>query len=326
MKLKSDRIGRLAACAGLLLAAALLASCGGGGTVVNVFVANRVIAFGDENSVIDKATGGKYTVNAVEADLTTINCIANPIWVQTLAARYGLVFDSCNPLAEPAPVSRIYATPGAKVADLAGQIALKIKDGGFTNLDMVTILVGGNDVKEQFERYERGEIDLATATAILNQVGLDLAVQLNYVATLGPRVIISTVPSLGLTPYAGRLQAGVATTRSTILTNLTAALNNALIGTLNNNGHLIGLIQINGYLVSQDNALFYGGGSYVNTTLGACLVTAPLPTCTTQTLKSLNGVSANGTTWLWADDLHLSAGGQSALGSLANTLAQNNPF
>ena len=66
MKLKSDRIGRLAACAGLLLAAALLASCGGGGTVVNVFVANRVIAFGDENSVIDRATGGKYTAGFIQ--------------------------------------------------------------------------------------------------------------------------------------------------------------------------------------------------------------------------------------------------------------------
>ena len=33
-----------------------------------------------------------------------------------------------------------------------------------------------------------------------------------------------------------------------------------------------------------------------------------------------------GETWLWADDRHLSAGGQRALGSLAQTRAANNPF
>jgi hypothetical protein len=44
--------------------------------------------------------------------------------------------------------------------------------------------------------------------------------------------------------------------------------------------------------------------------------------CTNLTLIS-NG---NATSYLWADDRHLSAGGQLSLGNLAATRARNNPF
>jgi len=44
--------------------------------------------------------------------------------------------------------------------------------------------------------------------------------------------------------------------------------------------------------------------------------------CTTNTLQP----DAVNSTWLWADDRHLGPSGQTALGSLAITRAQNNPF
>ena len=65
MKLKANRIGWLAARAGLLLAAALGVSCGGSGSQTNSFTAKRVFAFGDESSVIN-ADGSKYAVNALK--------------------------------------------------------------------------------------------------------------------------------------------------------------------------------------------------------------------------------------------------------------------
>ena len=90
---KSNGMGYAALLAGLL-AAALLASCGGG-QQVQAFRPSRVISFGDETSVI-RADGSKYTVNALASGSTTvIDCGANPIWVQSVAAAYGFVFPEC---------------------------------------------------------------------------------------------------------------------------------------------------------------------------------------------------------------------------------------
>jgi phospholipase/lecithinase/hemolysin len=63
-------------------------------------------------------------------------------------------------------------------------------------------------------------------------------------------------------------------------------------------------------------------GSYglVNVTQAVC--SATLPDCDTNSLV-LNG---NAGTWLWADDIRLSSGGQTRLGQLATARALNNPF
>ena len=58
--------------------AVLLVACGGG-EQVQTFRANRVIAFGDETSVIN-ADRSKYSVNAVQlADNTQLDCSSNAI-------------------------------------------------------------------------------------------------------------------------------------------------------------------------------------------------------------------------------------------------------
>ena len=333
MKLKANRIGRAAACAGLLLlSSAVLISCGGSGSQVNAFKAKRVIAFGDESSVINKADGSKYTVNAVNSDNTTIDCAGNPIWVQAVASLYGLVFPECNVNAVPAPASRIYAFNGAVVADLAAQIDLQIQNGGFASDDLVTVLVGSNDVVAQFAQYPA--VPEATLAAQLTLAGAALAAQVNRLADLGAKVLISTVPDLGRAPFAGDRSAGSTNANPGVLSHLSTAFNDALLAKLTNDGRKIGLIQLDAYVQAVDNARAAGGGTFVNTTLAACLATAALPTCTTQTLGTDAAAiptptvvsNASATTWLWADALHLSAGGQAGLGSLATTRAQNNPF
>ena len=65
---KVNGLGRAALLAGVL-ASALLASCGGG-EQVSTFTASRVIAFGDESSLIN-SNGSKYTVNALVSGSTT---------------------------------------------------------------------------------------------------------------------------------------------------------------------------------------------------------------------------------------------------------------
>src|SRR5450631_4366741 len=142
---------RAAGCAGMLACAALLASCGGGQPGQH-FYASRIIVFGDEFSYIG-ADGSKYTINAlVSGSTTALDCSSNPIWVQSLAAAYGLVFPQCRGAVDD-PVSRIYAVNGAVVDDLSGQIDQQLLNGGFSGTDLVTVLVGSNDVVAEFAKY-----------------------------------------------------------------------------------------------------------------------------------------------------------------------------
>ena len=170
--------------AGLLAASAIgLASCGGG-SQVQTFVAGRVIAFGDEMSVINN-DGSKYTVNALAVGSTTqLDCATNPIWIQSVAAIYGQVFPQC-PGTVAAPPSRIYAANKAVVADLAVQIDAHVSNGGFVATDLVTVLVGANDVVAQFQQYPTvGEAQL---TDNLTAAGAALAAQVNRIAGTAPK-------------------------------------------------------------------------------------------------------------------------------------------
>jgi outer membrane lipase/esterase len=304
--------------AGLLAIAALLASCGGGGTPTSTFHATRVISFGDEYSVIT-ADHKKYSVNAVIADgSNAIDCTNNLIWVQAVASIYGLVFPEC-PGTFVDPVSRIYAVNGATVADLAGQIDNHINNGGgFTPTDIVTVLVGANDVVQQFAQYPGvGEAQLQ---ANLNAAGQALADQVNRIAALGAKVLISTIPNIGLTPFGGDRSPGSTDGNPALLTRLSTGFNDALLARLTNDGHQIGLVQLDEYVGVVDSARQLGTGTFSNTTLPSC--TVALPNCTTNTLVP----DAVNLPWLWADNLHLSASGQASLGQLAAARAENNPF
>ena len=319
-------------CAGVLWSAALLTACGGGSTG-NSFVAQRVFAFGDETSVIN-ADGSKFSINAVKADNTSLDCAANPIWIQSVAGLYGLVFPQCNVAAVPAvaPASRIYAANGAKAGDVAAQIDTQVNSGGFATNDLATVLAGSNDIVAQFVQYPG--VPEATLKANLTSAGTALALQVNRLADLGVTVLISTAPDLGRAPYAGDRSAGSTNANPALLSRLTKTFNDALLVRLTNDGHRIGLIQLDAYVQGVDNARAAGSVTFVNTTLAACLSSAPLPTCTTQTLGTnaaaipapATPASASATTWLWADALRLSAGGQAGLGALATSRARTNPF
>lgn len=316
MKLNVNRQARAALCAGMLAASALLASCGGGDQVKS-FVAGRVIAFGDELSVIN-ADGSKYSVNAlVPGSTTQLECASNPIWIQSVAALYGLVFPQCAGTVA-APASRIYAANGAVVADISGQIDAQLNNGGFVPSDLVTVLVGANDVVAQFQQFP--SVGEAQLTANLTGAGTALAAQVNRLANLGAKVLIVTIPDMGLTPFAGDRSAGSTNGNPALLTRLSTKFNDALLNGILNDGHKIGLIQLDEYLKAIDTAALRGRGSFNNTTRAACSVA--LPMCTTNTLVT----DAVNSVWLWADGRRLGASGQADLASLATTRARNNPF
>lgn len=311
---------------------ALLASCGGSELVS--FVPARVLSFGDQSSIITD-NGSKYTINGIVPDSGvpgTINCTINPVWNQVLATSYNVTFPQCPGSVDGVtPTGRILAqvdatAGGARDIDLAGQITRQLATpaadgGGINSSDMVTLLIGVNDVVSIYERYERDEITAPEAVSLAEQAGEAISTQINRITAAGGRVIIATVPDVSLTPYG--VDRGL--DAQALLANLTARMNARLLVTIDNDGRKIGLIELNPYLFAVvGNPGVY---AYVNVTQAACLPAFPLPTCTSATLKTNPDDSpATAYTWLWANSLQFSAGAHLQLGNLAASRAHNQPF
>lgn len=316
---------RRAALALLIGTAALLASCGGG-TQVEPFAPTRVLAFGDENSVIT-AQGRKYTVNGFKTDangVKTLSCDINGIWVQRLASSFGLVFPECNPNALPDLRSRIYAEEGGKkVADLAAQVARHLQTDSFSDKDLVTMLAGQNDVLEQYAQYPGVQEPLLLSAVY--EAGLALARQVSLVAARGGKVLVSTVPDLAYSPFAIAENTDTGdSTRGALLGRLVAKFNEGLrVGIAKESGEQVA-IMLTDELV-QAMAKFpvsYGGMTNVIAPVCDKALAATVDLCTTDTLVT----GGDALKYLWADDKHLSPNGHIYLGSLAGTRSRANPF
>lgn len=311
--------------AGTLAAAVLLASCGGG-KQVEKFAPTRVLAFGDEYSVLDDSlTPGnarKYSVNYADPTTLVRDCTISPVWVQYVVQTYGMTFPQCNPSNLTGLTSRVFAARGAGVAELTAQIDQFVATDRFTNKDLVTIMVGVNDVLARYRAYPT--VSEAQATAEVEALGTQLALQVNRVAGLGAKVLISTIVDIGSSPFAYTEKAAhTDIDRSAYMTRLTGRFNSKLRTTILNDGRQIGLMLAD-ELVQSVIKLPLGSTSFVNIGTPVCdIAKAPdVRDCTTQTLIT----GGNGDTYLWAQDIYLSAGGQRIIGELAATRALNNPF
>ena len=176
---------------------------------------------------------------------------------------------------------------------------------------------GANDVVEQYGKYPGTPEDQLIAT--LRERGKQAGAQINRLALAGPAVLAVTVPDLGLSPFAiGQKAANTDTDRAALLTRLTDAFNSGMRLEMINDGRLIGVVF--GDQEVRDIVRDPGIYGFANVTVGVCAV--PLPGCYTNTLVA-NG---NAISYLWADGLRFSAGGQARLGLLAQVRALNNPF
>lgn len=311
-------------------ATVLLASCGGGGGQVDPFKPTRIIVLGDEASLIAPA-GKKYSVNALVAQTDAslpdvLDCKANPLWVQTVATGFGLVFPQCNPSNVATATGLMYAQLGAKVADVKTQIDGHLASGSFGPKDLVTVLAGVNDVLELYQQYP-AQTQLALE-ALAEQRGQALAEQINRVANANGRAVFLLIPDMGLTPYAIAEKAAHADTdRAALLTALSARFNSKLRLGVINDGRLLAMV--NAAETVQVIAKVPTAYGFVNIVAAACSVA--LPDCTTKTMVSVTDAAgavkkADGLTWLWADALHMGAGLQTRLGSAALSAATIHPF
>jgi len=332
MTLNPRQLGRRALGAVLAIAATLLiAACGGSDTETNNFRASRVVAFGDESSVIvdtnGDANGSKYSVNAtVSATDPTLACSFNPLWVQSVASVYGLIFPECNNAIPRvvAPTSRMRAAAGARAADLAGQIDAQQAEQPLGPGDLVTVLIGTNDVVAEYQNFPaQSEAQLI---AKVEAEGAEVGRQVNRIANTGAKVLLATVVDLGITPFGGAERAAHADVdRAALLSRLTARFNALMRATIVNDGRKIGLVLLDEHIsVITKNPGLEGFTNYVDPVCDLTKSSLRPPSildCTTLTL-----VPGGNAAYLWADDRHLSASAQVSFAAIAITRVQNNPF
>jgi phospholipase/lecithinase/hemolysin len=318
--------------AAALLAAGLLASCGGGGQITP-FAPTRVLAFGDELSAIE-ADGRKYSIDAFKQitvngvltdDPPNIDCARNPLWIQTVASNFGLALDRCLGTATVA-AGQVRAQAGHKVADLPTQVA-GVQGDALGEKDLALVMIGMHDILELYAQYPT--VDQGTLLAQAGSRGKSLGAQVNTLARSGPAVVVLTVPDIGKSPFAlaQNTSSGDAT-RAAFITTLVEKFNNSMSVELINDGRLIGLVYAD--IELQNMVKFPATYGLVNVVAPACLASALLPGCNTATLvpadAATGAAAATATTWLWADNLRLSPAGQARLGTLATTRARGNPF
>ena len=323
-----------------LLALALLASCGGGTEAITPYNPTRLLILGDEMSVMTKdgIKGRKYSVNAVASDNVTLDCVLFPLWHQVVAYTWGFAYEECNPNNQAVTAARIYAVPGAKVDDLPQQLeAARLANGSFSKTDLFMVLVGENDVLELYENVYRPNPTPETYNAVIAELqarGVRLAAFVNQLSRAdvgdlnGPKVIISTMPLMNLTPYA-RAQAvaypGIQVWN--ILLAFSQALNTAMRAGdgsnrngIVNDGRFIGLVELDSLLsAGYNNPESY---NLYNTLYPVCVAT--LPDC--WNVPADLAPNGNAVTWMWASDLWMGTTAQVSLGNFARGRALGNPF
>lgn len=297
---------RVAAMASALLAVWVQTSCGGGTSQIEPFQPRQIIVLGDDLGAL-QADGKRFGINFLDAN-SVFDCGQYAVWTQIVVANFGLSLDRC-PNANLAAGGITRGAPAAKVADLDAQIDAQIAAGALTSKDLFLLMIGINDVIEIYEQ----NLGLAEAAAR----GRHVAEQINRLINAGARVIVSTLPDLGLTPYARAREATTAG-QAAVLTELTAAYNARVRVDIVQDGRSVGLVLADDLVLAMTrNPSLY---SLSNATDAAC--TTAVPDCTTSTLVT----GATGTTHLWADDRRFGPVAQSQLANLAITRARNNPF
>lgn len=300
-------------------AAALIAGCGGGGTAqIAPFSPNRIIAFGDESGTILQS-GKKYGINGINSVTLQLDCTLNPNWSQVLASGFNMVYPQCNPSYEALPQGQMYAAAGAKVADVRDRIDQFLSNDRFGPKDLVSILVGVNDIVEIYRQFPAQSRDALISEATAR--GKLLADQANRIANANGRVLVGTIFDVGDTPFGQqeKLQQ-TDIDRAVLLNDLSSAFNTSLRLNLLNDGRLIGLVLVDETM--QQIVRYPSAFGFTNVTDAACRVDIAAQDCTTDTLRA----DANATQWLWAGSTLMGPSAQQRIGSLALTRARNNPF
>jgi phospholipase/lecithinase/hemolysin len=324
-----ERLGRIAmrAVTGMAAAGALaaLASCGGGTYQQQTFVPARLITFGDESSRLEGPQGLKYSINGI-SDLThQADCTLLPTWNEALANSYSLVYANCNPNASFETHAIDQTTVNGTVADVTQKVAAFQAGDTFNDNDLVAIWVGMHDILNDYAANANG--DETVLLQDMKQQGTALANIVNAIAATGAKVIILTVPDMSDSPFAFAEQQRGDFDRMKLLSDMSTQFNVGLRTNLLNDGSKIGLVLVDDLVRNAVRSPgSFGLISFDNQSYG-CLDSAPLPNCSTLTLRpdpSTGQVAS--AAFMWADATHLGSVMQGQIGSQAVGRAHSNPF
>lgn len=309
--------------------AATLVGCGGGTSQIQAFTPNRLIVLGDEHSLITKdagTNGKKYSVNGLDAN-SARDCLLLPLWSQALASHYEFVFAECNAAgATPKAFmrARFGATVDSATTGIAAQLAAQTSAGSAVQTgDLLAVMIGANDVIELSDKVQAGAMTVDAAVAEAQARGGRLATVINGLLATGARAVVSTVPDMGLSPYAlaqDKLTPGAAARLSKLSFEFNARLRTG-IDPNRFDGRNYGLVLADD--IVQAMARFPTSYALSSVVAGACVVA--LPDCTSATADMV-ATDATASSYLWADDRHLAPSAHTYIGTQAVSRAQNNPF
>lgn len=275
---------------------ALLAGCGSGSTF-EPLAPTRFVSFGDGLSDLGQ-TGARYTVN----DGTT------NIWVQQLAASYGL-----NITASASVGGLGFAAGDARVSGAAPSIEAQITSFLAANTigtsDVLVVDAGIAELVALAAANPSSDSAFATAADL---AGKALGAQVKRLTAAGAKhVVVANSPDLGKTPFATGIS------RVAGLTAATRAFND---------GIKIALADVTSGVLLVDNEAYINTlhatpsslGSGGNVTTPACsTTTAPIAlNCTTATL-SVGVTTSTYNLYLYADDRYPAPAAHRLIGSNA---------
>jgi outer membrane lipase/esterase len=304
-----------------------LASCGGGTYQVTQFIPARILTFGDESSVLVPPQGLKYSINGLSIATDLPDCTLLPLWNQVLAGSYGMVYAECNPEAVASPTAFNFSQVGATVDDVVTQVNTFLAGDSFNGNDLVSFWVGTNDVLQLYAQGATGG-DNGNLIAQSRARGAALATLVNQITASGAKILLLTIPDMGESPFAfNEQQTHGDFNRIQLLSDMSVNFNLAMRSTVVNDGSKVGLVLVDDYVNSAAlHPSSFGLAGDAETQPG-CLDTAPLPSCTENTLVVDPSTNTSGASiFLWADPTHLGSTAQSAIGTQAGSRAHTNPF
>ena len=199
-------LSKVSAAAAALASALLLTACGGG-EQKETFQPTRIIALGDENSLIVSGTGRQYTLNNTvvsAASPTGIACQNNAVWVQYVAADYGLPFAECGGAATERTNALMRATNGGTVATVQAAInTINASAAPINSNDLVTMMVGTHDLLEIMgTNLNPTAAQLSAMGDQAEARGVAAGGLVQQIVARGARILFTTIPDLGTAPIA----------------------------------------------------------------------------------------------------------------------------
>jgi phospholipase/lecithinase/hemolysin len=326
MRLWCRNLKRAIPAGALALTVAWLAACGGGTSQVQSFKPSRLVVLGDENSLLvddGQGDGFKYSIND-RSSTAAGKCQALPIFSQTVASLYGLVFKECNPQAA-ATQAVMLARTNARVEDADTGIAAQVARvaGGLGGTDLVTLMIGGNDMVALWEAVRDGRLTNAAAVAEAQRLGGVAAQAVNVLLATRARALVVTIPDMGLSPYAlaqDQLRPGAKTLLATMSYEFNAFLRTRIDPT-RFDGRNYALVLGDDVVTAMVRLPTGFLTAPYNVTDPAC-TTASVRDCLTTTLAT----GATTTSHLWASDRHIGPEAHRQIGLQAQSRSVNNPF